>query len=371
MRPRFRQPRKTLRLLASLKICLMAAILAASLPPASDAADRSPGFIQFSVQDLESNFIPIGEVEFCLNDEGDTDACIYADIEHGFPGHFYLSAEDLVPERTYTVMIYTMDVQVIYEIRDWVYVPEDYDRGWDKVLNCEKFLIFPQFHGDPAGRLTFKLDTTLNPEWEERAGEGFVIEEADPLKFPDVIVAVQPNSMLGGQFKSDTNAAGGVISVSTGWQISGTWRHGYPQRHRWDEGWVTCRELTVTYAQNRYETKSIMAPGRIGDVTFHRLNLAYGLSRMNQSQINHYGIAALLSVGGIYDGDGKLTYLDRTYGLFGAGVQAHYRKMFLSGGGLEVGAVVEASAVYYPADADSDDFWFGLAPAVSLGVVVF
>ena len=368
MRQRFPQPRNRAWLAGQLKIFLLTAILAAVMPLSAQAADHDPGFIQFSVQDLEDNFIPIGEVEFCLNGGG---GCVYADIEKGFPGHFYLNAQDLVPDRTYTVMIYTMDVQVIYEVRDWEFIPADYDRGWDKVLNCEKFLIFPQFHGDPKGRLSFKLDTTLNPVWEERAGEGFVIEEADPLRFPDFIFTVQVTSMLGGKFKSDTNAAGGVISVSPGWQLSGTWRHAYPQRHAWDEGWVTCRELTLTYAQNRYETLEIMTPGRISDVTFHRVNLAYGFARMNQSQINHYGIAAVLSVGGIYDGSEKLQYLERTYGLYGLGVQAHYRKMFLSGGGLEVGAVVEAGAIYYPVDAEDDDFWFGLAPTISLGVVVF
>ena len=364
-------PPRSSRLAEALKLFLIAVIFAALAPVRAQAAPRAPGTIQFSVQDRENAFIPLGEVEFCLNNAGNTDACHYADIDQGFPGHFAVNAADLRPGELYTVMIYTMNVQVIYEIRDWIFVPKDYDRGWDKLLKCAKFLVYPQFHGDPAGRLSFKLDTTLNPVWEERAGEGFVIEEADPLRFPDVIVAAQITNMLGGKFKSDTDAAGGVISVSAGWQLSGIWRHGYPRRHQWEDGWVTCRELSVTYAQNRYETKSIMAPGRVSDVTFHRLILAYGVARMNQAQINHYGIAAVLSVGGIYDGSDKLTYLERKYSLFGAGVQAHGRKMFLSGGGLEVGGVIEAGAIYYPADTDDDDFWFGLAPTVSLGVVVF
>jgi len=356
-----------LRLAGQLKIFLLVVILAASGSVSVQAAGREQGFIQFSVQDLDGEFIPIGEVEFCLNGGG----CIYADIERGFPGHFYLNSKDLVPEQTYTVMIYTMDVQVIYEIRDWEFIPADYDRGWDKVLNCEKFLIFPQFRGDPGARMSFKVDTTLNPVWEERAGEGFVIEEADPLKFPDFIFTAQVNTILGEKFTSDTSAAGGVISVSAGWQASGTWRHAYPRRHAWDEGWVTCRELTVTYAQNRYETMEIITPGRISDVTYHRVNIAYGLARMNQVQINHYGISALLSLGGIYDGAKKLEFNGRSYGLYGVGLQARYMRMLLSGGGLEVGGVIEASAIYYPTDAADDDFWYGLAPTVSLGVVVF
>ena len=51
----------------------------------SPAAARTSGlgFIQFSVQDLDGEFIPIGEVEFCLN--GDDDSCFYADIDRGFP----------------------------------------------------------------------------------------------------------------------------------------------------------------------------------------------------------------------------------------------------------------------------------------------
>ena len=350
-----------------LKIFLLVAIIAAQFCGLAAAAERAPGFIQFSVQNSDEEFIPIGEVEFCLNGG----PCIYADIERGFPGHFTLNAKDLVEERTYTVMIYTMDVQVIYEIRDWQYVAEDYDRGWDKALNCDKFLVYPQFLGDPGGRLSFKVNATLNPEWEERVGEQFVIEEANPSHFPQFLFAAEANRMMGGKFQSDTNAAGGVISVSTGWQVSGTWRHGYPVRHTWQEGWVNCRDLTLTYAQNRYETMEVVTPGRVSDVMFHRVNLAYGLTRMNQSQITHYGAAAVVSVGGIYDGSEALTYLDRQYKLFGVGLQAHYQKMFLSGGGLELGGLVKAAAIYYPSDDGDDDFWFGLAPTVSLGVVVF
>ncbi len=367
MRRWFNQLRVTTPLAEQLKIFLIAAVFAALPPDLAWSGDGDPGFIQFSVQDLEDNFIAIGEVEFCLNGGG----CIYADIERGFPGHFYLDSKDLVPERTYTVMIYTMDVQVIYEIRDWQYVPADYSRGWDKVLNCEKFLIFPQFHGNPQGRMSFKVDATLNPVWEERAGEGFTIEEADPLRFPDVTFATYLNSVISGKFSSDTNAAGGVISVSPGWQFGGTWRHAYPRTHAWEKGWVMCRELNVTYAQNRYETKSVMAPGRVGDVTCHRINISYGLARMNQSQISHYGLSAVVSVGGIFDGSEKLQYLDRTYSLFGLGLRGYYQKMLLSGGGLELGVVVEASAIHYPVGAEIDDFWFGLAPIVSVGLVVF
>jgi len=361
------QLRTRARLAGQLKTFLLVAIFTTVVAVSVQAAERAPGFIQFSVQDLEGQFIPIGEVEFCLNGG----QCIYADIERGFPGHFYLNAADLNPDETYTVMIYTMNVQVIYEIRDWAFVPEDYDRGWDKVLNCEKFLIYPQFHGDPQSRLSFKVDATLNPVWEERAGEGFVIEEPDPLRFPDFVFTAQANTMLGDKFKSNTDAAGGVLSVSPGWQMSGTWRHKYPSVHAWEKGWVTCRELTLTYAQTRYETMEVMTPGRVSDVLFHRVNIAYGLGRMNQAQIHHYSLAAVLSLGGIYDGSKKLQYLDRSYGLLGFGLQARYMKMFLSGGGLEVGAVIEASAIHYAADAAEDDYWFGLAPAISLGVVVF
>lgn len=350
-----------------LKIFLMVAIIAAQFCGLAAAAERAPGFIQFSVQNSDEEFIPIGEVEFCLNGG----PCIYADIERGFPGHFYLNAKDLVEDRTYTVMIYTMDVQVIYEIRDWQYVAEDYDRGWDKTLNCEKFLIYPQFLGDPGARLSFKVNATLNPQWEERAGEHFVIEEPNPLQLPQFLFAAEANRMMGGKFQSDFDAAGGVISVSTGWQVSGTWRHGYPVRRAGREGWVNCRDLTLTYAQNRYETLEVVTPGRLSDVMFHRVNLAYGLTRMSQSQVTHYGAAAVVSVGGIYDGSKPLTYLDRQYKLFGLGLQAHFQQMFLSGGGLEVGALFKAAAIYYPSDDGDDDFWFGLAPTVSLGVVVF
>jgi len=348
-------------------VLLIVAVFAALMSSLAQARELAPGFVQFSVQDATDNFITLGEVEFCLNGGG----CLYADIDEAFPGHFYLDTAKLVPDRPYTVMIYNMDVQVIYEVRDWVFHPEDYDQGWDKVLDCEKFLVYPQFHGTRDKRLDFRVDLTLNPVWEERAGAGLVIGEADPHKFPATLFTTQLNSMLGGRFNTDANAAGGVINVSPGWQFSGTWRHHYPHRFAWDQGWLTVRELTVSYTQNRYETKSVMAPGRVSDVTFHRVNIAYGLARMNQSQVNHYGLAAVLSLGGIYDGRQKLSYRGRQYSLWGVGLQARYLKMFASGGGLDVGAVLEGSAVYYPVDARADDFWFGWAAAVSLGVVVF
>ncbi|MCB1182960.1 hypothetical protein KDM41_05965 [bacterium] len=365
MHARLPRPARHAGTAATFRIFLAAALLAA-LPAWSAAARPGLGFLQFSVQDLEGEFIPIGEVEFCLDD---ADGCLYADIDRGFPGHFNINSQDLLPDRDYTVMIYTMDVRVIYEIRGWRFVPEDYDRGWDKVLNCEKFLVYPQFRGDPQGRMEFRIDVTLNPVWEERAGAAFTIEEPDPLKFPDVLFTAQIVGQLGDRFGEDPEA--GVIGASAGWQLGLTWRHGYPERHVWDEGWVTSRELTLSYGQNRYETASIMAPGRTGDVTFHRLEVSYGLSRMSQSQVLHYGVAAVLSLGGIYDGHDVLKYLDRTYHLRGVGVRGHFRKMFLSGGGLEVGAVLEAGAVYYPADTDQHDFWSGLAPTASLGLVVF
>ena len=370
MQSRIPRSRAHARSAGLFKMFLLVAIIATLCPWLVQAApgnQTAPGYIQFSVQNREGEFIPIGEVEFCVNGG----PCIYADIERGFPGHFYLNAKDLSEDETYTVMIYTMDVQVIYEVRDWQYVAKDYNRGWDKTLNCEKFLIYPQFLGDAQGRLSFKVDATMNPEWEERAGERFAIEEANPLQFPSFLFSARINSMVGGNFRSDTNVVGGVISVSPGWEASGTWRHGYPARHAWQEGWVTCRDLKLSYAQNRYETMEIVTPGRVSDVVFHRVNLSYGLTRMSQSQINHYGVAAVLSVGGLYDGKKALTYLDRQYDLLGAGVQAHFQRMFLSGGGLEVGGIIEASAIHYPSHDGDDDFWYGLAPSLSLGVVVF
>ncbi len=77
------QPPLANRLAETISLFLMAAILAAITPASVHAANPAPGFIKFSVQDLESNFIPIGEVEFCLNNVTATDNCLYADIERG------------------------------------------------------------------------------------------------------------------------------------------------------------------------------------------------------------------------------------------------------------------------------------------------
>ena len=42
---------------------------------------------------------------------------------------YFWSSKELRPGQKYSVMVYNPDVDVIYEMWDWEYVPEDYDRN--------------------------------------------------------------------------------------------------------------------------------------------------------------------------------------------------------------------------------------------------
>ncbi len=347
----------------------VAVCLAAGAPPAAAVQpDGPPAFLKFSVQDPDGNFFPKGEMEFCLPDG----RCLYADIDQGFPGHFIMPSRKLVAGQTYTVMVYDPDVDVIYETRDWVYTPEDYDPGFDRLLDVEKFLVFPQFRGDEHGGLQFKVTYTLNPEWEARAGLKMAADHPDSIPhYPSVLTTVSVPVMFGSKFRSDPEAAGGVLSVSPGIALDLSWRWDYPRRMYLTGDWIPFREFTVSYAGNRYETAEIVTPGRTSDVTFHRVAVSYGIGRMSPAETNQWSLAAAVGLGVVMDGPETLAFRDRTYRMFGGGLRARYIRELLAGDGMRAGVVVQGDVMYYPADTGDDDFWHGLATSAALGLVIY
>jgi len=92
-----------------------------------------PPFLRLSVQDPDGNFFPHGEVELCLHGGG----CLYADIDRGYPGQFIVPTSKLTPGGLYQVLVYDPDVDVVYEMRDWRYVPADHDPSYDILLGVE------------------------------------------------------------------------------------------------------------------------------------------------------------------------------------------------------------------------------------------
>ena len=336
--------------------------------PGAAAEAPVPRFIQFSIQDESGNFFPQGEIEFCTP----SGRCIYADIQPGFPGNFYLPSEQLHADTLYTVMIYDPQVQVLWEMRDWVFEPQKYEVRWNRWLNADKFLIFPRFFVHPGRRMTFEIDTALNPEWERLMGRvgGYAGPDSLP-DYPRFLFAVQGPVQLGGRFGSDPSAAGGVSAVKPGIGLAGILRFGHPRRVLERDQWASFREVALGYAQNRYETLEVVTPGRRSDVLFHRAWLAAGYGRMNQEMTTQWSVAGALSWGGIYDGSEVLKYLGRTYRMFGPGIQARGVFSVWSTDRADVGLIGQAELMYYFADAGENDFWYGWAPSVSAGLVVY
>lgn len=346
----------------------MLTFLAYQLVPAPAwAQDRVHRFIQYTVQDPDGNFFPIGEVEFCTPDGN----CLYADIEDDFPGHFIVPSQQLEAGVAYTVRIYDLNVSVHFEMRNWTYIPRNYDPAFDRFVDLDKFLVYPRFKGQDGGGLTFRLDTTLNPEWALRKNLPKSAGPDSTPDFPELIVGFQVPFMLGGKFKTEQSAIGGVDDVRPGLGLSGTLRFGYPDHMPARDHWVFFQEITFAYQQNRYETWEIITPGRRSDVTFHRVKLSYGLGQMTQSYGTHWSVGVTAAYGGIYDGIEKLKYVDRSYSRSGFGVKASALQRIFKVGRVDVGVNIQAELMYYFADNGPDDYWFGVAPSASFGLVVF
>lgn len=331
------------------------------------AEDLVPRYLQFMVQDQDGHFFPMGEVELCTPDGN----CQYADIKPDFPGHFFFPSARLQPGVAYTVRIYDLNVAVLYEMRNWVYAPRDYDPSFDRLVDEDKFLVYPRFQGQPDGGLTFQLDTTLNPEWLKKKNlPRFTGPDSLP-DFPRLVAGFQIPVMLGGKFRTDLNALGGVDDVRPGMGLFGAYRFGYPRHLPPRDGWVFFQELLFSYQQNRYETWEVITPGRRSDVTFHRVKISYGLGRMNASFSSHWSVGLTAAAGGIYDGSQILKYLGRTYRRTGVGLRATGLQKFFQVGRVDVGLSAQLELMYYFADNGPDDFWFGTAPSASLGLVVY
>lgn len=331
------------------------------------ARDKLPVLIQFSIQDENGNFFYEGEIEFCTPDG----ECVFADIHPGFPGHFFLPREELKPGVPYTVFVYDPQVKVLFEMRGWTFIPEDYDPGYNSYFELNQFLIFPHFKAHPDRQLTFHLDTTLNPEWKVVSGLGYAGEDLDNLPdWPEFMASVRMPAMLGGHFTSGLEAAGGVEKAKLGVGLAGTWRSGYPRVVPERDARVPFRELEVSYHQNRYGTLGVYFPGRRSDVTFHRLTVSYGLGRMDQAMINHWSVSAAVSVGGIYDGGSLLEYDGRRYFLVGGGLKARYLYGMFDMDNLKVGLDAQLEWMFY-GGGDEGDHWYGSAPAGAIGITVY
>jgi hypothetical protein len=152
--------------------------------------------------------------------------------------------------------------------------------------------------------------------------------------------------------------------------LVGCWRFGYPYRRNPGRTSVAFKEISVGYAQNRYHVDPVQPSGAGSDLTFHRLQAAFGLGR--QWSRSHAVVALAAGYGGIYDGSALLEYRERRYGMFGLGLQGRYLwRLAGDPGRLGVGLFGQVELMYYFADQGVDDHWYGWAPSAAVGVMVF
>lgn len=351
---------------------LAAACALATLPAAPALATtvdgQPPARLRFTVQDPDGKFFPHGEVEFCLHGGG----CLYADIDRGYPGQFSVPAARLVPGGLYQVIVYDPDVDVVYEVRDWRYVPADHDPGYDILLGVDKFLVFAQFRGLPGGGLAFEIANTLNPEWEARSGAAIAAAGPDSLPdFPRLVGRLTAPVMLGSHYRDAPEAAGGVLGVDAGVGVAMAWRSRYPRRLDTSERWLPFHEFSLAWDGNRYETAQVLTPGRASDVWFHRLTAAYGIGRASPSGESQFSLSLAVGAGAVLDRAEVLRYLGREYRMFGAGLRLVYVREVAAGRGVRLGLCGVAEAMRWWATPVGIDHWHGLAPSVALGVAFY
>jgi hypothetical protein len=363
---------RTTSMMPGARIGLFAALMVAcTLMPggvhAGTVDGQPPHFLRFSVQDPDGKFFPHGEVELCLHGGN----CVYADIDRGYPGQFIVPGEKLVPNGLYQVLVYDPDVDVVYEMRDWRYDPADFDPGYDILLDADKFNVYAQFRGKAGGGLTFEVANTLNPAWEERAGRLRIVAADSLLLVPRLVGRAVVPFMLGGHFKDDTEAAGGVNGVDPGLGVALAWRSHYPHRIDTTERWLPFHEVTLAWDGNRYRTDQVLAPGRESDVFFHRLTVGYGIGRLSPAGDTQVSLSVVAGAGAVLDGTELLRYRGREYRMFGAGARLVAIREVAAGRGVRIGLCGVVEAMRWWAQPVETDHWYGLAPSAALGVAFY
>jgi len=345
----------------------LAAVLLLSLTPCDGTAAGTPAPQATKIRVMSSDDMPItgGEVEFYKS--GDfvmrltIDADGYVELDHG----------KLEAGTIYTISILDADYNEIYVTNSWRYDPAKFDPEKDAELPYNKYIVDPILQGLVGKNLRMDANKELNPKWEEAKRErekGKIKEEVTVGLFgpPKVLVAVSFPFTFG-NFGANEDALAGIPESSPLFGLTFSYRHGFPQEADVSKR-LNYREVSVCYSGNRYVTDQVLKPGEQSDVTFHRFSLSYGMGTLKG---RHDASAALaVAYGGIYDGGNVLEYLDRTYSLFGFGLHVRYILKLVDSGSVDFGLMGQGEFMYYPADSQENDHWYGLAPTLAVGVVM-
>jgi len=95
------------------------------------------------------------------------------------------------------------------------------------------------------------------------------------------------------------------------------------------------------------------------------------MGKMSQSFGSHWSLGVSAAYGGLYDGTAVLKYVNKDYRRGGIGCKASALQRLFKVGRVDVGISSQLELMYYFADSGPDDYWFGVAPSASIGLVVF
>ena len=360
--PLFGRYKKYLQSREAAVLLTLLVVLLPAVAQAQDGADVSPRIIG-QVFDKEGTSVAGGTLLFNGAVEG------VHQFEVTQSGTIKFSAADFDLQETYRVSYEDSTGLIVCIMDGWQFRPEDYDQNFDSKQNVNKYNLRPVFwntgkthHSEKnKSAMEFNVKRYRNPWWYDSLA----------LSLPKYFVAAQISFMFGSNWTTNEEALGGVVGNSPGFHFVGAYRFGFPQISKVGGPVIYYREISVSYAFNRYDIDQANDPGSTADVQFHRITAAYSFGRMGHNLVNHFSLGPALSVGGIYDGSTPLEYMDRSYGMIGVGAQGKFIHQVVETGWGNLGLHAQFELMHYPADRGENDFWYGLAPSFSLGVVFY
>ena len=324
------------------------------LATASGAADPEVAWLRIPVRDEIGAKLTAGRVMFCPA----TAECLALVIDDD--STIRLDRRLLTPNAAYTVLVYAADGSLRYSDTYWAYdmaVPVDATPEVTGQLGQRLHVVVPPL----ADQRREAAARTSAPRAQVREREHRPSRAIGALLMP---------LMFGGKFAADPDAFVGVSEVAAGFGLTGGYRFGLPHHRTLGRTTDTFKELSLTYVQNRYHVDPIQSTDAGSDLTFHRFLVSYGLGRFWYRSLATLSVAA--GYGGLYDGGTLVKYGDRSYGMFGVGLQARFvHRIFGRPDGFAAGVLGQLEVMYYFADAADNDHWYGWAPAVVFGLAMY
>lgn len=322
-------------------------------------------------RDLECRFLadddtPLtgGELEFCLI-SSDQDCFVLSGFNRR--GEISLDTDRFVDNETYNVIYYDEIGRALYEDM-WTFRYSYWEVPRDDFLDMETEQVSPTFHGTNSRKWVFRENREPRDEYI-RAKENWLRAQAEReagLASTLTLGLFYPR-FYGAKFHPNDEYATTskrTLGVSASYRFE-------PDDQNGSAGRRTYYEATLSFAGSRYYIAQRVAAGEDADVTFFRLQASFGKGRERDGDRLSLGYGATLAWGGIYDGSDVLEYAGRSYGLFGVGAYGRALYNVVSSGGVDFGLIGRLDLIYYPADAGGlggeDDYWYGLAPMISVG----